>query len=433
MQLKKTLLSTTIMLSMFSMISAISAEQKSKPLPEPLTLDLALSLIDQAHPDLRYANADLQISNSILQQTLSKNDLSINLKANARWIEPSALASNQENEDHRLSLTLNKTIYDFGRYSSQVDAASKQVASQKLQYLNARQNQYITVMKRYFDVVLADLQFYRYNEEMAVSYIRFDRMQIRAKLGQYTEVDVAKKYAEYQRIRRLRTQSENQQRITRSLLAQALNKPNDLPATVAKPEIDAVSRKLPDIDLLQDIVRESNPLLRSLRAKLISARNNIQFAHTGDNPILTGGLEALGYTRETASSDQWRAQVTLDIPLWTGNRVDAAVAKAKAETYKIEALLSKQEFLVKQQVLELVLGLQALKTKYDEVLAEMDFTELSLDKNRALYELEVQSDLGYSMVKFSEAERKVVQTGFDIALAWAELDALSGTLLTNIK
>ena len=54
-----------------------------------------------------------------------------------------------------------------------------------------------------------------------------------------------------------------------------------------------------------------------------------------------------------------------------------------------------------------------------------------LDKNRALYELEVQSDLGYSMVRFSEAERKVVQTGFNIALSWAQLDGLSGTLLNN--
>ena len=74
-----------------------------------------------------------------------------------------------------------------------------------------------------------------------------------------------------------------------------------------------------------------------------------------------------------------------------------------------------------------------LKVKYDEVLSGMNFSELALDKNRALYELEVQSDLGYSMVNFSSAERKVVQTGFDIALAWAQVDALSGTLLNKMN
>lgn len=416
---------------MLFLTSMHAAEIKSESLPEPLTLEVALTLIDQQHPDLRYTDSSLQLYNSNLQQALSNNDLSVSLIATARWIEPSAIAINQEKEDHRTSLLLNKTIYDFGRSSSQVDAASQDIVSQNFQNLNARQHLYLNVMKRYFDVVLADLQFYRYNEEMAVSYIQFDRTQIRAKLGQFTEIDVAEKDMEYQHVRRLRTHSQNQQRVTRSLLAQALNKPNNLPTTVTRPKIDAIARKLPDIDDLQKIVKEKNPILRSLRAKLIAAKNNVQVAHTSDNPTLTAGLEAISYTRETGSSDKWRAQVTLDVPIWTGNRVDAAVAKAKANVYKIEAQISQQEFLVQQQLLELVLGLQTLKVEYDEVLSGMNFSELSLDKNRALYELEIQSDLGFSMVKFSEAERKVVQTGFNIALSWAQLDALSGTLLNN--
>ena len=431
MPLIKYLIPASLMLLMLPITSTHTAEQNLESLPEPLTLDLALSLIDQQHPSLRIANADLKFSNSSLQQALSTNDLIISIKADARWIEPSALASNQSNEDHRAGLFINKTLYDFGRRSSQVDAESQNLVSQTLQYLNARQQQHLTVMKRYFDVVLADLLFYRYNEEMAVSYIRFDRMQIRAKLGQFTEVDVAEKEMEYQRIRRLRTQSENQQRVTRSLLAQSLNKPNDLPATVTKPDIHEISRKLPDIDELQEIVKKNNPMLRALRAKLLAAKNNVKFAHASDNPTLTGGFEAFGYTREIGSSDKWRAQVTLDVPLWTGDKTDAAVAKAMSVVYKIEAQLSQQEFLVQQQVLELILGLETLKVKYDEVLSGMNFSELALDKNRALYELEVQSDLGYSMVDFSSAERKVVQTGFNIALAWAQLDALSGTLLNK--
>lgn len=422
-----------VILLMFPLTSAYTAEAKSESLPEPLTLENALGLIDQQHPDLRFINADLQTSRSELQQALSNNDLNVSLKATAGWIEPSIVSAYQTNEDHRVGLFVNKTLYDFGRSSSQIGVATQRVLSQDLQYLNARQRQHLNVMQRYFNVVLADLQFYRYNEEMAVAYIQFDRMQIRQKLGQHTEVDVAEKEVEYNRIRRLRTHSQNQQRVTRSLLAQALNKPNNLPATVAKPEINVNSRKLPEIEQVQEIVRENNPVLRALRAKLIAAKNNIQFAQASDNPVLTGGLEAFSYTRETGSSDKWRAQVTLNIPLWDGGRVDAAVAKAKAAVYKIEAELAQQEFLLQQQVLELLLGIETLKIKYEEVLADMNFTELSLDKSRALYELEVTSDLGYSMVKFSEAERKVVQTSFDIALAWAQLDALSATLLNKTK
>ena len=423
----------TSTLLMLPLTSAYTAERtlSEKELPEPLTLDLALSLIDQQHPNLRNIDADLKNAESDLQQTLSNNDLSIKLQADARWIEPSALAPDQSNEDHQLGIYVNKTLYDFGRSSALTNAATQQVQNQNLQYINAQQHQYLTVMKRYFDVVLADLQFYRYNEEMAVAYIQYDRIQTRLKLGQYTEVDVAEKETEYQRVRRLRTYSQNQQRVTRSLLAQALNRPNNLPTTVSKPELDVVSRKLPEIEILQKQVNDNNPILKALRAKLSAARNNIEYARVSDNPVLTGGLEAYNYERETSSSNKWQANITLDMSLWDGDRVDAAVAKAKAMAYKVEAQLAQQEFAIQQQVLELWLSIETLKIKYEEVMTAINFIELSLDKSRALYELEVTSDLGYSMVKFSEAERNVVQTNFDIALAWAQLDALSGILLNK--
>jgi outer membrane protein TolC len=424
-------ISVAVTILVFNCASVYADEATSKSLPEPLTLDLALSLVDLQHPQLRNINADLQSAQSDLQQALSSNDLSVNLKANAGWIEPSAVATNQSNEDHRLGLFVNKTLYDFGRYSALVDAATQQVSSQTLQYLNAQQSQHIIVMKRYFDVVLADMQFYRYNEEMAVAYIRFDRMRKRKKLGQFSEMDVVEKEVEYQRVRRLRTFSQNQQRVTRSLLAQALNKPNNLPSTLTRPELDVLARELPEIERLQKRVNENNFTLRSLRAELFAAKNNIQFARSGNKPVLTAGIETFSYSRETRSSDKWRAQVTLDVPLWGGGRIDAAVAKAKAGTYKIEAQIEQKKLAMQQQILELWLGIKTLKIKHDEVQAAMNFAELSLDKSRALYELEVQSDLGYSMVRFSEAERKVMQVDFELALAWAQLDALSGSLLNK--
>ena len=178
---------------------------------------------------------------------------------------------------------------------------------------------------------------------------------------------------------------------------------------------------------------EKNPQLSALRAKLAAAKNNIDYARASDNPVLSAGVNAYEHERVTSSSNNWEANITLDIPLWSGNKVDAAVAKAKAESYKIEAQLAQQELAIQQRVLELWLNLETLKVKHEEMQVAMNYAELDLDKTRALYELEVTSDLGYTMVRFSEAERKLVQTKFEIALAWAELDALSGKLLDNFS
>lgn len=427
------LFSSTLALLIFPLATAYSADAKLNSLPEPLTLEFALAFIDQQHPTLRLSNANREISRSNLRQVLSTNDLNISLKADARWIQPSTVSTNQNNEDHRAGLFINKTLYDFGRSSSQIDVATQQLLSNDFEYIESKQRQYIRVMQRYFNVVLADLQFYRYNEEMAVAYIQFDRISVRQKLGQHTEVEVAEKEVEYNKIRRLRSYSQDQQRVTRSLLAQALNKPNNLPVTVAKPKIDIDFRKLPEIEQVQKTAVENNPVLRSLRAQLTAARNNIQFVQASYNPTLTGELEAFSYEREIGSSDEWRAKITLDVPLWSGARSDSSIAKAKALVYKVQAQLAEHEFLVQQQVLELLLGIKTLKIKHEEATVAMNFTELFLDRSRALYELEVKADLGSSMVRFSAAERDVVQAGFDIALSWAQLDALTGKLLNKKK
>jgi len=155
MSLNLVSISVTVALLMLPITSANTAEKtlSSKELPEPLTLELALKLIDSKHPDLRFAHADLQSAESNLLLASSNNDLSINFKADARWIEPSTLAPNQSDEDHRLGLYVNKTLYDFGRSSALNDAANQQVLSHTLQYLNAKQQHNLNVTKRYLDVV----------------------------------------------------------------------------------------------------------------------------------------------------------------------------------------------------------------------------------------------------------------------------------------
>ena len=432
MLLSRIFFTTTVILSgVFSSVFSDEKFIKVPPLPEPLTLESALNLIDQHHPDLRYIQANVKNARSDLALTESENNLSINLRAEARLIDPSAIAMNQSTEEQRLVLQLNKTLYDFGRNSARIDAAEQLLSSENLQYINARQQQHLVVMKRYFDVVLADLQFYRYNEEMAVTFIIFDRLRERQKLGQTTELDVAEKEVEYLRVRRLRTQSQNQQRITRALLAQALNRPTDLPATVSNPQLDIEKRVLPELDNLQLKIKQNNPVLAALREKLSATKKDIQYAYATDNPVLSGGIEAYEYATVSNTANKWQANVTLNVPLWSGTQVDAAVAKAKAGVYRIEAQLAQQELITQQQALELWLSIETLKIQHDEVVSVMNFAELSLDKNRALYELEVKSDLGFSMVRFSEAERNVAKVKFELALVWAQLDALAGNILNE--
>ena len=92
----------------------------------------------------------------------------------------------------------------------------------------------------------------------------------------------------------------------------------------------------------------------------------------------------------------------------------------------MQAELADAEEQVRQQVLELWLRLDALRIQREEMTTASEYRELYLDRSRALYELEVKTDLGDAMVRLTETERDVLKTEFEIALAWEQLDLLLG-------
>ena len=73
--------------------------------------------------------------------------------------------------------------------------------------------------------------------------------------------------------------------------------------------------------------------------------------------------------------------------------------------------------------------LDTLRIQREEAQATLDFRDLSLDKSRALYEMEVKADLGDSMTHVSDARLRLAQARYSTALTWAQIDALLGKSL----
>jgi len=426
---------SAVMLYVVLTYSPSAAELSSAvtSLPEPLTLEYALSLADDMTPDIQQRQADVMAAEAGLREAESFSGFNAYLEARALWIEPAAVAIDQSDEDHRLGLIANKTLYDFGRSRAAESAANYTLSASQIQFASARRLHRILIMQRFFEVLLADLQFYRYNEEMAVVFIDMDRMKDRRELGQASDLDVLEKEVEYQRIRHLRYKSENEQRRTRARLAQALNRPGNLPSTVAMPELKHLERKLAEVKAYQMAALENNPTVRALRLQVAAAEQAVTQARSSNNPRLTGQLEAYSYERELGSSDKWRAGVILEVPLWTGGTSDASIATAQAGLYRNRARLREIEINIEQTILETWLDLDALRIRLQEMQTTADYRELYLDRSRALYEMEVKADLGDAMVRVSEAERNLRKIQFDITLGWERLEALVGQDLSLIK
>lgn len=396
-------------------------------LPTPLTLDAALSMVDEAHPSMQVAQANIQRGEAELAQQDGQNGFQVNAEGKIRWIGLSASPGTMT-QDHSIGLSARKRIYDFGYNNAGIDAAAAQLQSYRLQYVSSRAQRHLLIMRLFFDVILADYVFLRENERMATVFVQLDRLRERAKLGQASTIDIREKEVEYERTRLNWTRSETMQRVTRARLAQALNRPENLPGDLVHPKLKTHKRSLPELEALQKLARDNNPELLALRQQLKASEAKVMQARKSGAPKVDAEIGLNNYSRPIGQREDWSVGIVISKPLMDGGQTRAKISKAESEYYQIKAQLSQREMLVAQEVLELWAALQQLKIRREEVWAHYDYREMYLDRSRTLYEQELQTDLGDAMIELTEAQRLVAENDYSFALAWAELDALTGQL-----
>jgi outer membrane protein TolC len=189
--------------------------------------------------------------------------------------------------------------------------------------------------------------------------------------------------------------------------------------------LPGLNKPVPDYEELVKQAKAHNPQIKALRADLEAATQRITEARAGRRPELSAQMEAGAYQRSIGSNDPFRASLILQVPLYQGNRVDAAVAKAIADRDRLQARLRAVEYRLRQDVLDNWLKLSDLKAQADQSRALSDYRDLYLDQARAEYELDFKTDLGDAMVQQTAAQILRMRTRFEKALTMSRLAALT--------
>ena len=429
--MRKKIIGVAICFATVLVSSAVLAEEKALPapgqsIPQPLTLDYVLSTVDDNHPDVQSAQAQVDYQIALQNQVESETGLNITLQGKASYIEPPAISPDQSNNDSRLSLLVQKNLYDFGRSNAASAAAVAEVKGSEQLLMMTKNKHRIDIMAAFFEVLLADLTYIRDNEAMATAYVQYDHMRQRNKVGERSDIDVMELKKDYEEARRKLYTSRSRQRSTRSRLANMMNRPGELVAEVADPTLKMIDEKPGDVDQYLRLAEENNTQLKALRLGVQAAENRVKSARAGIRPVLKGRLEVSDYAREMGGYNDYEASLILDVPLWTGGAVQAGVAKETANLQRLRAQLRAQEMQVQQAVLETWQALDNLRAEREETQSLMDYRDLYLDRSRALYDMEVKTDLGDSMVKISDAQLRMARAKYKTALALAKLNALMG-------
>ncbi|MEN8177023.1 MAG: TolC family protein [Pseudomonadota bacterium] len=408
------------------------SEMGRESLPSPLSLEQALALADESHPDRELADASLQLAIAERAGVEADDDLELGFSAALSVVDPSPNATDQSANDSWARLGLSKRLYDFGRTERALAAADAKQEGRTWRLLDVRQQRQLEVMGRFFDVLLADLEYARDNEAMSIAYVSLDRATNRSDMGQLSDIDLLELEQRYQQSRLQVQGSQNKQRITRSLLAVSLNRPGDLPTELERPK-RGPGHQAEEIEPLIQQVLAGNPGLKALRAEVKSVEQKLWATEAEDNPVIRGELAMAAYNRDLGGRNPLSAAVVLEVPLFTGNRVDAKKAAQRARLREQRAKLAAHELELQQQVLEDWLELQRLQIREQELTVTGDFRDLYLERSRALYDLEVSTDLGDSMVQIADLHLQQAQNEFQVLLLSAKLKALAGELLAADK
>lgn len=396
------------------------------PLPEPLTLGFALSISAEGHPDVVEREAALARSRAAFDATAARDAFSARIIGRARFIEPKSTASYQDHDDHAFRLSVRKPLWDFGRGDAAKEAARAAVESERWRLVGARHAQRVEVLRGYFDVLLADLEYARENEAMAIAFVTADRARERNALGQVSDIEALELESAYQRVRQARFAAAARQRATRARLANLLNRPGELSSRLVSPSLMVLGQAVPEHEALEAEAVRDNPSLKAARARVDAARRRVEEARAGDRPMLSGEFEAGVNARPSGGSDTLRAGVLLEIPFAGRGRRDAEVAQREAELTAAGAALRRVEMEVRQVLLESWLALDTLAKERESTVAFAVYRDFYLDRSRALYEHEVRADLGDAMVQVSESALRNARADFELALAWARIHGLTG-------
>jgi len=401
-------------------------------LPEPLTLEFALGLATADHPQVRMAAAELERARARQWQADAETGIDVRLAARLRWVDPPSIGNiEQSKRDHLLKLSLNKSLYDFGRSTAKKNATLAERNQRALIYQDTLTRHRIDIMAAFFDVLLADQIYARDTEEMSIAFSRFDRARGRNELGQLSDIEFMKTSSAYQAGLLLQAQRAAVQRTARARLADILNRPGQLSGELSIPLLNFKHQQIPDgVDDWFAELERGNPQLQALRAQQASAKAQLDLARADDNPLLLGQLEVSEYTR-IFGNDNWRAGVSLDVPLFNSGRSAALQAQRRAELHKIEANIEEQRRVLQQELLEIWSELKTLQVEKRYLAINKEYRELYLDLGRVRYELEVASDLDDAMVGIPALQYDVMRMNFSMALAWARVEALLGRKLTN--
>lgn len=300
---------------------------------------------------------------------------------------------------------------------------------QELKLQESFQKRKIVAMQYFFDVRLATLHHQYILEQLAMKAIYRNRVVDVQETGRVSDIELLEKEASMQLASAKNYKAEQDVFIYKQRLTDLLGLDFYSVKRLVKPDVSSYFKKqIPNAKKLKALALNHDITLLKIKQKITQISNEIKAIDESYDIKLTSTLMYGQEGQKTLHHDENRfeARLNLQIPLYDGKSSTNKIEKLYIEKKRLE---NKQAGYIQElnlQIDKLLLELDYQKRLYKAADINLDYRNLYLEKARIKYDQDRASDLGDSMVLLSLAEYQYAKTQYDYAIAYENLNLLTG-------
>lgn len=417
-----------------------------------LRLEDALRIARERQPSLRQAQAEIDLAEARVQQTLAPLLPQITGTAGYQRTTgnfvprpgqvprtvPGATASgsNAQRDPFTLynffnfGLTATQLLYDFGASSGAYEANRELVRAQESSAKAVGQDVTVLVGRAFLQarayqelVVVA-----RHNLENAERHLQQTQAFVDA--GARPEIDLVQVRTDVANARVQLIQSESAYAIGKAALEQAMGSEGTLVYELSEETVPALAEEDLPLSQLYAVALRARPELEAIEHRARAQRTNIRATKGGYGPALNASTSlTAGGTKIDDLVSNWNAGVLLIWPMFQGGATRARVLESRAAHEVILAEQDAARLAVRFEVEQARLGVHAAKAVELAAQEVTENAERRLNMAEKRYEAGVGNaiELGDARLAMTTSQAQQVQAAYNLAIARISLRKALGS------
>lgn len=403
-----------------------------------LTLEDCIRIAVEQHPDIRTKTAEARAGKLRVKQSFSsflpELDFSSGyLKSGFDW--NSDFSNTNPSENYTVGFSLSQNIFDFGRSLSNWKMSENEAKAAAYVLNTTGQERVYKVIEAFYGHLKA-LKLEKVNQE-AFALAEFYLKQIRGfyKAGTRPKIDVVRAEVDLSKAKIELIKAKNWVRLSMVGLNNAMGIGIDEQASYQIKDEPSIAKQDYNINDLFLLACQNRPELFELNARLMAGEQKIKFFKSEYRPKIFGKMSYDWRGDSSFPDREWRAGITLDVPLFRGLNTSYKLKEAREHLVSVQNSINYLKLKIKKEVEQGVLNLREAKERMiaAQTAVKQAKENLRLAQGRYKVGLATIIDLTDARVLFLESNTDSIAALYDYKIGEAMIKKAVGTIPFRIE